>query len=102
MFNTSQHLSTLKEESKSIYILKIVEGDLLVDALDIFLTSSFDLDYTGMFSNYARMREVAELIIDKLSFEIIAVVVEGKEILDHYIRYTDNYQVGLRQQKASF
>lgn len=50
-------------------------ADLIQEAISIFVNSSFVLDYTTMFENIEGMRSMAESVIDKLSYEVIAVVV---------------------------
>lgn len=83
VYNVSMEMSILKEEAQSIFILNIAEESDLAYALTFFTSAEFPLSSPEMFDRLTKMRRVALNTVDKLSFEIITVVVLSMRIKDH-------------------
>ena len=83
VYNVSMEMSILKEEAQSIFILNIAEESDLAYALTLFTSAEFPLSSPEMFDHLTKMKRVALNTVEKLSFEIITVVVLSMRIKDH-------------------
>ena len=84
VYDVSMKLSNLKEEANSIMIFNMAPASELERAISLFVEAPFTLTSAEMFQNAEEMKQLAESIVDVLSYDIIAVIVAGKHVTDYF------------------
>ena len=100
--NVSMELSNLKEEANSVMIFGMAPASEIEKVIESFTSAPFTLASREMFQRAKELQELAEAVVDILSYDIIIIIVAGKYINDYFSETIETFTNGTNAIESQF